>query len=152
MAVWRFAECVRMDDVLIESTAQTRFNMAVISVFPGMALLLAALGIYGLAAYAVGQRLRELGIRVAIGAKPDDIRYLVLGEGLRRALAGLVSGSALGLALTLWLENRFFGIKPLDPQVFAGVVLLLISVSLGATYLPTRSAARVDPVVVLRGD
>src|SRR4029077_1816853 len=105
-----------MDEVLAESTARTRFNTVVISVFAGLALLLAALGIYGLAAYAAEQRIREIGIRIAVGAKADDIRNLLLSEGLRRALAGIVSGSALALALTVWLKSRLFGIKSWDPE------------------------------------
>ena len=141
-----------MDEVLAESTARSRFNTVVISVFAGLALLLAALGVYGLAAYAAGQRIREIGMRIAVGAKAGDIRNLLLGEGLRRALAGIVSGSAFALALTQWLESRLFGIKSWDPEVFAGVVLLLASVVLAATYIPARGAARVDPVVVLRVD
>jgi putative ABC transport system permease protein len=141
-----------MDEVLAGSTARVRFNTVVISVFAGLALLLAALGIYGLAAYAAGQRIREIGIRIAVGAKVGDIRNLLLAEGLRRALVGIVSGSALALALTQWLESRLFGIESWDPRVSAGVVLLLASVSLAATYIPAHSAARVDPVVVLRLD
>jgi len=118
--------------------------------FAAAALLLAAIGIYGLLAYAVGQRRRELGIRLALGASRGDVMSQVVGDGIRLAVAGIVIGVVIALAITRLLSALLYGVGASDPMTFVGVVALLALVSLVASYLPARRAARVDPMVALR--
>jgi len=118
--------------------------------FAAAALLLAAIGIYGLLAYAVGQRRRELGIRLALGASRGDVMSQVVGEGIRLAAAGIVVGVLIALAVTRLLAALLYGVGASDPKTFVGVVALLAVVSLVASYLPARRAALVDPIVALR--
>src|SRR5947207_4098354 len=118
--------------------------------FAAAALLLAAIGIYGLLAYAVGQRRRELGIRLALGASRGDVMSQVVGDGFRLAATGIVVGVVIALAVTRLLTALLYGVGASDPATFVGVVGLLAIVSLVASYLPARRAARVDPMVALR--
>jgi ABC-type antimicrobial peptide transport system permease subunit len=115
-----------------------------------LALILAAVGIYGVIAYTTRQRTREIGIRMALGAQRVQVLRLVLGQGLRLTLIGLALGLALSLALTRFLGSLLFGIAPTDTLTFCGVALLLCAVALGACYLPAQRATSVDPMVVLR--
>jgi putative ABC transport system permease protein len=139
-----------MEQVIGESTARHRFNMVLLSVFAGLALALAAIGVYGLMAYAVQHRTQEIGIRIALGARPKDVRRMVLLEGMRLALTGVVIGVAGGLALTRMMVGLLYGVQPSDPTVHAIVAVLLTAVALIAVYVPARRATRVDPVVALR--
>jgi ABC-type antimicrobial peptide transport system permease subunit len=126
----------------------------VLAGFAAFALLLAAVGIYGVIAYSTARRIREFGLRMAIGAQPRDVVWLVLRDGLRMALAGTLIGGAaamwLSRALKTQLKGQLFRVEPTDPSTFAAVVALLAVVSLAACYIPARRALRVDPVTALR--
>ncbi|HEX9763991.1 MAG TPA: FtsX-like permease family protein, partial [Candidatus Acidoferrales bacterium] len=122
----------------------------VLAVFGVVALILAAMGLYGVMAFAVAQRTREIGIRMALGAEVGDIRKLFVGEGVRLALIGVAVGIGLAAALTRALSSLLFGVTATDLPTFAGVGLLLVGVAALATYVPARRAARVDPMVALR--
>jgi predicted permease len=139
-----------MEQVVGESTARTDFNTTLLSIFGGVALLLAAIGIYGLMAYTVQQRTQEIGIRMALGASPKNVRKMVVLQGMRLALIGVVIGVAAALALSRLLTDLIFGVKTKDPVVFISVAVLLTAVSWFATYIPARRASRVDPIVALR--
>jgi predicted permease len=130
--------------------ADRRFTLLLLGVFAATALLIAAVGIYGVIAYAVSQRTQEIGVRVALGAQPSHIMSLVLGEGFRLALIGVVTGLAGAFALTRFLAAMLFNVKPNDPLTFAVVALLLAVVALFASCVPARRATRVDPIVALR--
>src|SRR5882762_1393838 len=115
-----------------------------------LGLFLASLGIYGLMSYSVAQRTHEVGIRIALGANRSDILKLVLGQGLRISLVGLVVGLAIALGVTRVIAAMLYGVKPTDPVTFGGVSALLTAVALLASYLPARRAAKVEPLVALR--
>jgi putative ABC transport system permease protein len=143
-------EVMTMKDLLSDSVSPRRFSALLIGVFAGVSLLLAAVGIYGVMSYVVGQRRQEIGIRLALGAQPADVRSLVIGRGVKLAVAGVAIGLAGAFVLTRWLSSLLFEVKPGDPWTFAGVPLLLMSVALLACYVPARRAMRVDPLVTLR--
>jgi len=132
--------------------ASRRFDVWFLGSFAAAALLLAAIGIYGLLAYAVGQRRRELGIRLALGASRGDVMSQVVGDGIRLAGMGIGVGVLLALAVTRLLTALLYGVRASDPMTFVGVVALLALVALIASYLPARRAARVDPMVALRSE
>ena len=139
-----------LDDVLAASVAQRRFTMTLLGGFAGAALLLAAIGLYGVIAYAVQQRAREIGIRMALGATRRDVLRLVLRQGLNLAGIGVVVGIAAALGLTRVLSKLLYEVKPIDLPTFTGVSLVLLIVALLASWLPARRAAKVDPMVALR--
>jgi putative ABC transport system permease protein len=139
-----------MDQIMVESTARTSFNMALLAIFAGLALLLAAIGIYGLLAYSVQQRTQEIGIRMALGASPRGVRNMVVGQGMKLALTGVGIGVVAALGLTQLLAGMLYGVKPWDPLAFLSVAVLLGLIALLATYLPARRASQVDPMVALR--
>lgn len=141
-----------MDEVMGSSTARQSFNMLLLSIFGAMALLLAAIGVYGLMAYSVAQRTQEMGIRIALGADRSAIRMLVVWQGMRLALAGVVSGIAASFGLTRLLSTFLFGVKPWDPVVFVSVPFLLAAVALLAVWLPAARASKVDPMQALRAE
>jgi len=141
-----------MDDVVATSVAQPRLVMECVGVFAGFALLLAAVGMYGVMAYSVTQRNREMGIRVALGARQTDILRLVMGRGMRLALGGVAVGVLASLGLTRLLSSLLFGVGALDPGVFAAAALALACAALVACYLPARRATQADPIVVLRSE
>src|SRR6266403_205581 len=132
------------------SVAPQRFNLSLFGLFAALALVLAAVGIYGVMAYSVAQRTREIGIRMALGAQRRDVVKLVLGQGLRHAALGVFLGLAGAFALTRLMASLLYGVRPTDPITFAGVTLILAGVALLACYLPARKAMRVDPMVALR--
>jgi putative ABC transport system permease protein len=142
----------RLDQTLSKSVGQQRFTMLLLGLFAAIALLLAAIGVYGVLSYAVSQRTREIGIRMAVGADQRDVRRLVLGEGTRLALAGAGVGLLAALGLTRVLGSLLHGVSARDPWIFGAVVLLLGSIALMASYLPSRRAAGVDPIVALRAE
>jgi putative ABC transport system permease protein len=139
-----------MEQVRVESTSQTDFNMTLLGVFAGIALLLAAVGIYGLMAYSVQQRVQETGIRMALGASSADVRRMVVSQGMRLVLVGLVLGIGSAFALSRILTSFLFGVKPWDPATFILVAAVLSAIALLATYFPARRATRVDPMAALR--
>jgi putative ABC transport system permease protein len=139
-----------MEEILSRSTAAENFNAVVLTIFGGSALLLAAIGIYGLMAYSVGRRAQEIGIRLALGAESSRIRNMVVFQGLRPALAGVVCGLAAAFALTRLIASFLFGVKPWDPLVFLVVPATLVVVALAAVWLTAMRASRVDPIHALR--
>src|SRR6266852_4963920 len=139
-----------MDQLLADSLSRSRFTMLLLGIFAAVSLVLAAVGIYGLIAYSVTQRTQELGIRIALGAQHRDVLRLVLGQGTRLTLFGLVLGIAAALGITRLLATLLFGISATDPLTFAGVAALLAFVALLACFIPARRATRVDPIVALR--
>ena len=139
-----------MEQIRGESTARSDFNMTLLVIFAGVALLLAAIGIYGLMAYSVQQRTQEIGIRMALGASAGDVRKMVVWQGMALALGGVVIGVAAAFGLTRWMASLLYGVTPKDPIAMVSVTVLLIGVALAATYFPARRASRVDPVVSLR--
>ncbi len=139
-----------MEQYLASSLATRRFNLRLMVAFAASALVLAFLGVYGVVAYSVSQRSREIGLRLALGARRADIYKLILVQGLRLMLVGLAVGLAGTLASTRLLSGLLFGVTPTDPETLVGVPLLLAGATLLACYIPARRAARVDPMVALR--
>jgi putative ABC transport system permease protein len=139
-----------MGQVVANSTEQQSCNMTLLVIFAAFALLLAAVGIYGVLAYSIQQRTQEIGIRMALGASPQQVRRTIAGQGMALALVGLTIGVGGGLALTRVLGSLLFGVKPWDPLAFAGAVVALALVALLACTLPAFRASRVDPMVALR--
>jgi predicted permease len=139
-----------MDQVISESTARQNFNMLLLSIFAGLALLLAAIGIYGLMSYTVEQRTQEIGIRMALGANRGDMLKLVVRQGMLLSCIGVVIGLAASFGLNRFLADLLFGVKTTDPITYAGVALILIAVALLASYIPARRATQIDPMIALR--
>jgi putative ABC transport system permease protein len=139
-----------MEELLNLSTAEPQFQSRVLGAFAAVSLLLAIVGIYGVMAYAVAGRTREIGIRMALGATTRDVRLLVLSRSAGLIAAGLVLGLAGALATTRVLRDLLFELAPTDPLTLATVATLLAAVALAAAYVPARSATRVDPVTALR--
>jgi putative ABC transport system permease protein len=138
--------------IVSNSIAAPRFYAALVGTFAGLALVLAAIGIYGLLAYSVAQRAREIGVRMALGAQRRGILALVLGQGAVLAGIGMVVGLAGAFAVTRYLSSLLFGITPLDPATFVAVALVFAGVALLASYMPARRATGVDPLVALRSE
>ncbi len=145
-----FANITTMEQVLNRTLAQPRMNLALLGSLSALALVMAVIGVYGVMSYAVSQRTREMGIRMALGARKEDVLRLVLRQGLRVTLAGVGVGLAVSLALTRLMQSLLFGVSPTDPATFAAVAALLLAVALAACWIPARRAARVDPMVALR--
>jgi putative ABC transport system permease protein len=139
-----------MESVLSDSLMLRRVSMLMLAVFASLALTLATVGIYGLTSYSVSRRTHEIGLRVALGASQAEILRLVVVRGLVISLIGAAIGLAAALQLTRALSGMLYGVTPTDPLVFAGVPLLLVAVSLIASYVPARRATRIDPLVALR--
>jgi putative ABC transport system permease protein len=139
-----------LSEVVRDSSSQQRFLALLLGLFSGLAVVLAAIGIYGVIAYWVAQRTHEVGIRMALGAGWREVMSLVLGEGLRMALAGVGVGLAGAWGLTRFMASLLYGVRPTDPLTFAAVSLFLVLVALAACYIPARRATKVDPMVALR--
>jgi putative ABC transport system permease protein len=139
-----------MEQVVAESLLLRRLSMSMLAVFASLALLLAAVGIYGLTSYAASRRTREIGLRVALGARPSDILTLVVGRGLIVGLAGVALGIPIAFGVTRVMRGMLYGITPADPVVFVCVPALLLVIAAVASYVPARKAMRVDPVVALK--
>jgi len=139
-----------MDEVVSHSVAYQRFSTTLLGIFAAIALLLAAVGIYGVMAYSVQQRTQEIGIRMTLGASPQNVRAMVVRQGMLLAVIGVVIGVAGGLAITRVMGSLLFGVKPWDPLMFSITAVLLAVVALVACYVPARRASRVNPLVALR--
>ena len=139
-----------MEEVLSESIARQRFSMLLLGVFAAVALVLAAVGIYGVMSYSVAQRTHEIGIRMALGAQRGDVLKLAVGHGLKLVLIGLVVGLAAAFILTRVMTSLLFGVSATDPPTIVIISLVLIAVALLASYIPARRATKVDPMVALR--
>jgi putative ABC transport system permease protein len=139
-----------MEQVMAEGTSRQNFNMMLLTIFAGIALLLAAIGIYGLISYSVEQRMQEIGIRMALGAGRSAMLRMVIGQGMKLTLAGVVVGLGIAYGLTRLLASLLFGVKASDPMTFAVVAAILVSVALLACFIPARRATKIDPVIALR--
>jgi ABC-type antimicrobial peptide transport system permease subunit len=139
-----------MDDVLVLSTARADFDMLLLTIFGVLALLLAAIGIYGLSAYSVQQRTSEIGIRMALGATMYDVRWMVLMQGMRLVWIGAAIGLVGAFSLSRVMASFLFGVKALDPAVYATIPVLLSAVALFAVWFPARRATRIAPSETLR--
>ena len=139
-----------MEQILDEDTSQRRFQSFVMSVFAGLALVLAAIGLFGVLASLVGQRTQEIGIRMALGAQSNDVLRMVLGEGMRMVLLGVVIGVGAGVGLSRYLESLFFGVSSANAATYLEVALIMISIALVACLVPAWRAIRVNPIVALR--
>jgi putative ABC transport system permease protein len=139
-----------MTQVMAGSLGRARFNTLLLGLFAGLAMLLAAIGIFGVMNYSVTVRMHEIGIRVALGAKPAKVLMLILTQGLRLTVVGIGVGLIGALALTRLMSGLLFGVEATDPLTFAAIIGLLIVVAGIACYLPARRATRVDPVIALR--
>jgi putative ABC transport system permease protein len=139
-----------LQNVVSESVSQQRFNLTLLVMFGGLALLLSAAGIYGVTSYTVTQRTHEIGIRIAVGAKENDVLRLMMRQGMRPALIGLAIGLVSAVALTRLMKSLLFGVTATDPATFITLALLLMIVALLACYFPARRATKVDPMIALR--
>jgi putative ABC transport system permease protein len=139
-----------MEQIVSQSVATRRFSMTLLTVFAFVALVLASIGIYGMMSYAVAQRTREIGLRMTLGAQRGTVLRMVIGEGMKLAIAGVVLGLIVSVALMRTIKSLLFGVSPTDPATFAAIALLLTFVALLACFFPARRATKVDPMVALR--
>lgn len=140
-----------MDDIVYnQSVLAQRFSMILLGVFAGIALLLASVGIYGVVSFVVGERTREIGIRMALGAQQTHVLRSVLSEGAPMVLIGIGSGVVASLLLTRLMAGLLYGVSAVDPLTFAVVAILLMVVAMAACYIPASRAMRVDPIAALR--
>jgi len=141
-----------MDNVIASSVAQPRLIMQLVGAFAAFALLLAAIGMYGVMAYSVSQRKQEIGIRMSLGAGRREILQPIVRQGMTLALAGVIIGVVASLALTRLLTGLLFGVRATDPSIFAAAAAVLVMCAFLACYVPARRATRVDPISVLRSE
>ena len=141
-----------LEGAIANTLGQPRFQTSMLVAFALIALLLASVGIYGVTSHAVGQRTQEVGIRMALGARGNDVLRLILSQHLRPALVGIAVGVAASLALGRYLQTLLFGVRPADPSTFALMALALLVVAAAACWFPARRAMRVDPLVALRAE
>ena len=140
------------DQIVADSFGQPRFRAALLGAFGLLALALAAIGIYGVMAYSVAQRTREIGIRMALGAAASDVLGLVLRQAMRLSVIAVAAGLVGSALLSGGLASLLYGVRPIDPATFAGVAILLVAVASLAAWVPARRAARVDPIAALRNE
>jgi putative ABC transport system permease protein len=145
-------ELTTMDQIVAASLSQQRFSTTLMTIFAALALVLTSVGIYGVVSYAVARRVREIGVRMALGATPRDVVRLVVRQGMMPVVIGLGVGLVAALGLTRLLAGMLYGVSPRDPVALAAMAAVLVAVALLASYLPARRATRVDPLVALRGD
>jgi len=145
-------EATSMEAIIADSLAARRFSMILLSIFATLALLLSSIGIYGVISYVVGQRTREIGIRIALGAQRGTVLRLMLGEGMKMAMIGVVVGIVAAAGLTRLMSQLIYGVSAADPVTFAAVIIILTAVAFAACYVPARRAMRVDPIIALRSE
>jgi putative ABC transport system permease protein len=138
-----------MEERLNEFVAQPRFNMMLLGIFAGLALVLSAIGVYGVMAYSVTQRTHEIGVRMALGARRSDVLQMILNQAVKLASIGVVVGIVGALMATRALSSMLFGVKPADPATFIGITALLAAITVLAGLVPAFKATRVDPMVAL---
>jgi putative ABC transport system permease protein len=141
-----------VEDYVYSNAAQPRLNAVLLAVFSGVAVLIAAIGVYGVLAYSVNQRTREIGLRMALGARDTSVLWWIAGRGMLVAASGIAIGLASAFGLSRLLSTLLFDIQPRDSVTFTAVALLLAAVSLVACLVPARRASRVDPIVALRDE
>lgn len=157
-AVWSLnrnlaiSDVLTMEHVVAEANAQARFVMVLLAVFAGVALLLAAVGIYGVMSYSVSRRTQEIGIRMSLGARPADVLWIVVRQGMTQALAGTVAGITAALLLSKLMAKMLYGVQPTDPVTFTGVAGILVLVALLAAGVPARKATHIEPMAALRSE
>jgi putative ABC transport system permease protein len=139
-----------MEHIVAGAVARQRFSMLLLGIFAGLALILAAVGIYGLMSYTVAQQTREIGIRMALGAKRSDVLVMTIKQALKLVGIGLVCGLVVAFALTRVMASLLFGISATDPLTFVSIALVLLAVAALASYLPALRATRIDPMLALR--
>jgi putative ABC transport system permease protein len=144
------ADIDTMDHIVAEALARQRFSMVLLGLFAGLALLLASVGIYGVMSYSVAQRTREIGIRIALGARRTDVLQMTVAQGLKLVGAGMMIGLVAAFLVTRVLATLLFGITATDPITFAGISVVLLAVAILASYIPALRATRVDPITALR--
>jgi putative ABC transport system permease protein len=145
-------DVLSMEDVITQSMASRRYTFFLLAAFAGLALLLAAVGMYGVLSYTVRRRAREIGIRMALGATNSDVLKLVVTDGMKPILLGVVIGLAAALALSRLIASLIFGVQPTDPFTFATVALLLVAVGILANIVPAYRASRIEPVRTRRDE
>jgi ABC-type antimicrobial peptide transport system permease subunit len=139
-----------MIQVVEESMASSKFNMILMTIFAGVALMMASIGLYGVISYSVSQRTHEIGIRMALGASRPSVLSLVLRNGMTLAVIGVALGVAVALGLTRLMASMLYGVSPTDPLTFIVISLILTGVALVACFVPAHRATRVDPMIALR--
>jgi putative ABC transport system permease protein len=155
-AAWSFdrnlaiSQVVTMDGVVAEANAQSRFEMLLLSIFAGVAMVLASVGIYGVISYSASRRTHEIGVRMSLGASRGQVLLLMARQGMYLALAGSVAGVAGAFLLSRLMTKLLYGVRPTDPATFGAVAVGLAVVAMLACYLPARRAMRIDPVAALR--
>jgi putative ABC transport system permease protein len=155
-AVWSLdsnlpvSEVQTMDAVVARATAQPRFNLVLLATFAAVALVLAAVGIYGVMSYSVSRRTHEIGLRMALGAQPGDVLRIVVGQAMVLAIIGACVGLLGALALGRFMSSFLYGVQPSDPLTFLAMAVVLGAVALTASYIPARRATRIDPLLALR--
>jgi putative ABC transport system permease protein len=147
-----FGDTSSLQDILDRSVEEPRFRATLVGAFAGLALLLAAVGVYGLISYTVTQRTREIGIRVALGAAPRQVLGSIVREGLTLAVMGIAIGLAAALIAARAVSSLLFGVGASDPLTFAAVAVLLLVIAAAASYIPSRRALRIDPIIALRAE
>jgi putative ABC transport system permease protein len=145
-------EVQTMDDVVAGATAGPRFTLVLLATFAAVALVLAAVGIYGVISYAVSRRTHEIGVRMALGASPTTVVRLIIGQGMRVVGAGVVAGLVGALLATRLMTSVVYGVRVTDPLTYVGVAALLTGVAMLASYIPARRATQIDPLIAMRSD
>ncbi len=139
-----------LDEVTAHAVSTARFTVILVGSFAALAVLLAAVGIFGVMAYSVAQRTNELGIRAALGAQPSDLRRMVVAQASKLAVFGVITGALAALLLARSIRTMLFQVSPNDPVTYAAVAVFLAAVALAASYIPARRATKVDPIIALR--